>query len=331
MEKQLEVSSGITLAQWLDYWYESYAKRTVRRATAISYEGYIKRHIIPKIGSYRLSELNTTIFQDFFNAELDGGKLSGGRLSVKTVTNMERMLHQSVEKAVEIDIVCKNFVKYTVLPPLIAPDMRVFTEKEREMLLAQIARGTERYSFAVYIGLTLGLRVGEISGLQWSDINFGQKFIRIRRTVERLHIAGDSTGNKTEICIGPPKSRASVRDIPLTEEYCGRFIDYMNYVKRRDKDIIGAEEFLFRSTMGNVAEPRALQACFNRIVKKSGIDKANFHALRHTFATRAIEKGVDIKALSVILGHTSVSFTLTRYGHVLDNHKRDTMEKLLQD
>ena len=68
MEKQLEVSSGITLAQWLDYWYESYAKRTVRRATAISYEGYIKRHIIPQIGSYRLSELNTAIFQDFFNA-----------------------------------------------------------------------------------------------------------------------------------------------------------------------------------------------------------------------------------------------------------------------
>ena len=125
----------------------------------------------------------------------------------------------------------------------------------------------------------------------------------------------------------PPssKSKKSIRDIPINEELCREIISYNVKTNHRAYN----DNYLLRSSIGGPAEPKTLQETFKRILKEAGVNDANFHALRHTFATRAIEKGVDVKTLSVLLGHASVNFTLDRYAHVLDRQKRETMDILL--
>lgn len=323
----VELSTDMTLTEWLEYWFEIYAKRTVKQSTAVSYYGYINGHIVPQIGMYKLSELNTDIFQRFFNVQSDSGNLKGGRLSPKTLSNISRMIHKSMKKALELELVEKNYAEFIELPRQEVPEMRVLTIYEQGLLMEELRRSKERLAFGVYLSLTLGIRLGEVLGLRWSDIDIKNGIIHIRRTVNRLPTINGS--NKTELVVGTPKSKKSVRDIPINNELCGEIILYYTKISRMLRKQLHDEDYVLQSAYGGPAEPKTLQETFKRITKAAGIEDANFHSLRHTFATRAVEKGADVKTLSVILGHASVNFTLDRYAHVLDKQKRKTMELLL--
>lgn len=323
----VELSTEMTLKAWLEYWFEVYAKRTVKQSTAVSYYGYINGHIAPQIGMYKLSELNTDVFQRFFNFQSDSGSLKGGGLSPKTLSNISRMIHKSMKKALELELIKKNYAEFIELPRQEAPEMRVLTVYEQGLLMEELRRSKERLAFGVYLSLTLGIRLGEVLGLRWSDIDIRNGIIHIRRTVNRLPTIDGST--KTEIVVGSPKSKKSVRDIPINNELCGEIMIYQAKISRITHKPVYNDDYVLQSAFGGPAEPKTLQETFKRIVKEAGIADANFHSLRHTFATRAVEKGVDVKTLSVILGHASVNFTLDRYAHVLDKQKRKTMDLLL--
>lgn len=320
----IKLSTDMTLKAWLEYWFEVYAKRTVKQSTAVSYHGYICGHIAPQIGMYKLSELNTDIFQRFFNMQSDSGSLRGGGLSPKTLSNISRMIHKSMQKALELELINKNYVEFIELPKQEAPEMRVLTVYEQKLLMNELSRSKEKLAFGVYLSLALGIRLGEVLGLRWSDIDTKNGIVHIRRTVNRLPTLDSSA--KTELVVGTPKSKKSVRDIPINDELCKEIISY----NAKTNNLAYNDNYLLRSSIGGPAEPKTLQDTFKRILKDAGIADANFHSLRHTFATRAIEKGVDVKTLSVILGHSSVNFTLDRYAHVLDKQKRETMELLLE-
>lgn len=320
----IELNTNMTLKEWFEYWFEVYAKRTVKQSTAVSYHGYIYGHIVPQIGMYKLSELNTDIFQRFFNMQSDSGSLRGGGLSPKTLSNISRMIHKSLNKAVELELINKNYVEFIELPKQETPEMRVLTVCEQELLMNELKRTDEKLAFGVYLSLALGIRLGEVLGLRWSDIDLKNGIVHIRRTVNRLPVIDGSV--KTELVVGTPKSKKSVRDIPINDELCKEIISY----NAKANNLAYNDNYLLRSSIGGPAEPKTLQDTFKRILKDAGIADANFHSLRHTFATRAIEKGVDVKTLSVILGHSSVNFTLDRYAHVLDKQKRETMELLLE-
>lgn len=325
MDKNIDIklSTDMTLKSWLEYWFDVYAKRTVKQSTAVSYHGYINGHIIPHIGLYKLSELNTDIFQRFFNEQGDSGSLKGGGLSPKTLSNISRMIHKSLQKALELELIKKNYIEFIELPKQETPEMRVLTVYEQKLLMKELRHSEEKLAFGVYLSLALGIRLGEVLGLRWSDIDTQNRIVHIRRTVNRLPSLDSTT--KTELVVGTPKSKKSVRDIPINEELCREIILYNVKTNHRAYN----DNYLLRSSIGGPAEPKTLQETFKRILKEAGVNDANFHALRHTFATRAIEKGVDVKTLSVLLGHASVNFTLDRYAHVLDRQKRETMDILL--
>lgn len=316
----------MTFEEWLRYWFETYSRRTVKHSTAVSYIGYINGHIAPEIGSYSLSELNTDILQRFINNQADNGSLKGGGLSPKTLQNMNRMIHKSLEKAMELDLIVKNYASFVEIPRIEETEMRVLTVEEQEQLEKELTTSNEKLAFGVYLSLTLGIRLGEVLGLRWSDIDTQKGIVRIRRTVNRLE---KLDGSGTELVVGTPKSKKSLRDIPISEGYCQKLMYYWarssQIMRKPPKD----NDYLLRSAVGGPAEPKTMQETFKRILKAAGVADANFHSLRHTFATRAIEKGADVKTLSVLLGHSDVNITLNRYAHVLDEQKRKTMNLLL--
>ena len=160
-----------------------------------------------------------------------------------------------------------------------------------------------------------GIRIGELCALTWGDFSFEKKILHVHKTMQRLQTPdGDS---KTTILITKPKSKCSIRDIPIPEV----ILPYL--------DTLGtADAFILSGSSESYVEPRTMQNHFKRILRQCNIEDINFHALRHTFATRCVELGFDIKSLSEILGHANVNITLNRYVHPSMNLKQQNMSKL---
>ena len=193
--------------------------------------------------------------------------------------------------------------------------------------------------YGITFAVSTGVRLGELLALRWKDVNEKEHYIYVRRTLGRLqkvdekgHLVKKEKGTpSTEIVVRSPKSELSMRKIPLFDEL---WDDLMAYKEKQNalKDALGSEYqdqgYIFATPLGHHNDPKVYQTLFKRIVAAAGIESANFHALRHTFATRALESGMDIKVLSALLGHAQASTTLNLYGHVLPDHKKISMEKM---
>ena len=175
----------------------------------------------------------------------------------------------------------------------------------------------DRYKFGVLLSLYTGIRIGELCALQWEDFCISQSTLRIRKTMQCIQDLGNGSISKTKIVITEPKSQCSVRDIPLPSFIIDIAIPFISNSK--SYILTGNDRYI---------EPRTMQNRFKRYVKESGIDDANFHALRHTFATRCVEVGFEIKSLSEVLGHANVNITLNRYVHSSFELKHSNMNKL---
>lgn len=329
--KQCPITPDNTLSEWLDYWFDNFSLRSIKQSTAISYKGYINNHIKPNIGEFKLSEMSVGILQEFINREFDCGNLADGRegsgLSPKTVRNINLMMHKTLKKANELDLIPKNYAEYVQLPRCRKPKIRVLTHSEHMRLLTALQHSEEPLRFGAYLSLVTGMRLGEILGLRWVDIDLVDNVLRVERTVSRLCSV---EGEGTELVIGTPKTDSSLRDIPFSDSVKEEFIKYRKWqskylgIKQPKKT-----DYVLMLRRGYPVEPKTMQDVFKRILNTADIRDINFHALRHTFATRAIENHMDPKTLSVILGHADVSTTLNRYAHVLEEQKRKAMEMYL--
>ncbi|MBQ3037961.1 MAG: site-specific integrase [Clostridia bacterium] len=207
--------------------------------------------------------------------------------------------------------------------------MRVLSNEEQKLLLAKLKRSTCKYKLAVYIALTTGIRLGEVCGLKWENIDFDANQIKIRQTVGRTSTLDEKAVSKTYIYESYPKTNSSVRNIPVNDN----FIEKLNEWKSICNNLYCSNGFIFCSPENPLkpVEPKTIQKTFEKIIKNAGIKKANFHALRHTFATKALESGIDMKTLSLLLGHADISTTMNRYVHVLDKKRRDAMNIILSE
>jgi len=185
----------------------------------------------------------------------------------------------------------------------------------------------------VFIRLVLltGIRLGELLVLRWEDIDFRTNMLYIRRTLNRLQkrdLPEDYTGAKTEIVIQEPKTENSIRSIPLLPQLMQDLLGW-RHVQQADRQMAGEgymdSGMIVTNPMGGYIEPRTFSDYYHQILEMAGLRHFTFHALRHTFASRALEQGMDEKTLSVLLGHYSVSFTLDTYAHVLNDHKWEGM------
>ncbi len=314
----------ITLNDWLKKWFSLYSKPNVKHSTAVSYECYIRKHIIPEIGNVYMDNIDLDTLQNFFNTKSQ-------ELSPKSVSNIRMMMHAAFKIANLNDIVSKNYIEYVTIPKVTRKEMRVFSRVEQSKLMITIANTDEPFAFGIFLCLTTGIRIGEACALTWNDIDFINNKLKIRRTLQRLMTleSNSSGGSKTQIYIGTPKSAASIRDIPLSDDIITAFNKHKeNMIRQFGSNIISPNEYIITHKTGSPCEPKTLQEYFKKVVAHSGIPKANFHALRHTFATRALEAGVDFKTLSVILGHSDISVTMNRYAHVLEDTRRKAMDNI---
>lgn len=318
----------ITLYEWLCTWLEQYCKNEVRLSTYVNYDTYVQRHIKDTIGGYKLCDLNTAIMQEFLNDKAKNGKLNGsGGLSPKTIKNMHNMIHRALNKAVHLDMITKNPTGFVSLPKRKKKEMRFLTPDEQKQL-QEVLKG-ERLEMPVLLALYTGMRQGELLGLQWNYVHLDsmdRAWLKVVQAVNRFSDRTNESNKKTFLALSAPKTPYSVRDIPLLPYIAERLKQYkMEQEQYFKKKGLPMTDMVFTTKAGNLVDPRDFQRDFKLLLKRNGLREINVHALRHTFATRALESGMNVKTLSKILGHSSVAFTLDTYAHVTEDLKFDEM------
>ena len=287
-------------------------KNKIRESTYIKYSTVLEKHIKPKLGGCFPLGITTGLIEDF-SQEL----LFDEELAVKTVHDILVVLH--------------GVLKYTATqfpgtfpsveinyPKEGKKEMRVLSLEEQNHLISYLLDNMDACKFGVLLALFTGLRIGELCALKWGNINLRDKSIRIVATLQRLHDVDMKSEGRTRIVIGDPKSDTSVRTIPMTESVINLCLK-MNPQNSSAYILTGTTDFM---------EPRTLQYRMEKYTRECNLDGVHCHTLRHTFATRAVEVGFEIKSLSEILGHATTTITLERYVHSSMELKRNNMSKL---
>lgn len=293
-------------------------KMHVKESTCARYAHLVRTHIQPALGQYPLSRLTSQTVEAFILQQLDSGRLDGkGGLSPKTVSDMLVLIKTTLDYArfKGYKGVC-NIGKLTIRKK--EKEMRVLTPQEQMLLVQHLTRDMDACKFGTLLALYTGIRIGELCALKWEDVCLSQGILKIKKTMQRVQNTAEQGTSRTKIIVTEPKSRCSKRDIPLPAfllAYARQFAAC-------------PQAYVLTGTAARYMEPRTLQNRFKSCIAQSGLKKANFHALRHTFATRCVEVGFDIKSLSEILGHASVNITLNRYIHSSFALKRSQMDKL---
>lgn len=254
---------------------------------------------------------NNNIVQRFINQKLSAEKCS---LSPKSVRELVNIIKNTLAYAENYGFQSKCKYELLIVRNSFKP-IRVLNKNEEKALLNTLESDINIFKLGILISLLTGVRIGELCALRWEDIDFKECLITVNRTMQRVQVEGKD--NKTEIIITTPKTNASIRQIPIPK----MLVDYIIGFKSSN------DQYILTNKNGNYIEPRVMQYKFKKYIQIAGISDANFHALRHTFATRCIEAGVDVKVLSEVLGHSNVNITLDRYVHNSIDYKKDNIER----
>ena len=287
----------------------------VKESSFARYYSLVNKHILPTLGKYQTSKISTELIENMISELLQVTRDNGRCLSPKTVE--------------DIMIIIKSILKFGKCDGKLElsrikikkDDRRPLALKRTEYLALHqyLCRDCDYIKAGILLCLHIGIRIGELCALRWSDINLDEKSVHIERTIQRIQVLPvDRTENKTKVVISSPKSRTSIRDIPISS--------LLAAILRRLPQ--PSDGFVLTGNT-NYMEPRTLQNHFKKCLLAAGIRDYNFHTLRHTMATSYIEAGFDVKSLSEILGHSSVKITLERYVHSSIELKRSNMEKLI--
>ncbi len=285
---------------------------SLKEASINKYEDLLRQYILPEFGNTELSDVTNQNVISFANNLLASGGMKKQGLSAATVAeilsamNGIRVYAMKKDYTVSFSMECINLKKEPA-------DIRVFSMEEEEQLVNYLREHMDLSALGILLCLFTGIRVGELCALKWDDIDLDENKISVSKTMQRIRI-NTAEGRKTEIRILEPKSVNSARIIPLPDTMAGLLKQY--HVP---------EAYLLTGSKHRFVEPRTMQNRFKRMVAASGIRDANFHATRHTFATRCVELGFDVKSLSEILGHGSVAITMNRYVHPSMALKRENM------
>ncbi|MCH5213427.1 MAG: site-specific integrase [Oscillospiraceae bacterium] len=301
---KIVVSSGMTLSKWLEKWIAQ--KGQIKASTLMIYKSRIKNHINPAIGRLKLKTLNKDILQQFIDDLAQKYKPS-------TVKGVYALLKSALESAEEKNLV-SGFYQSIKLPKSRSSQVKALSKDEQKALENVIRQRNDPNDIGVLISLYTGIRIGELCALQWQNVNLDKGVIYIRETLQRIE--NENSDSKTKINFAEPKSLSSHREIPLPKF----LIELLIPLQHNEGFVINRN--------GKFIEPRTYTRRFKKLLKLAGLPDMGYHCTRHTFATRALEIGVDPKTLSEILGHSSVGITLNLYAHSLEEHKKKEIERL---
>lgn len=308
---------GVSYSTLLNMWLAS-TRLNTKESTYARYTHLIKTHILPHLGQYQLSRITTELVEEYIEYQLSQGRLDNeGGLSPKTVADILTIIKSTIEYAryKNMVVVC-NLTRLSVKKK--ETEMRVLNQEEQDALTKVLLRDMDLYKFGVLLSLFTGIRIGELCALQWNDLCLTTSTLKIRKTMQRIQDLETTSESKTKVVITEPKSQCSIRDIPLPQFLC-------NLATPLQAE---TEAFILSGRPNHYIEPRTMQNRFKSYVAESGIADTNFHALRHTFATRCVEVGFELKSLSEVLGHANVNITLNKYVHSSFELKCANMNKL---
>jgi len=280
-------------------------EESLKESTLARYTYLCRKYIIPYFGDIAMNELNNETIKDFISH-----LIKGNSLAPKTINDIICLLIQIIKNHCNFEIDIKKLNNKQ-------NDINVFTDEEYTKLKSYLNIETDSKKLGIMIAMLTGIRLGELCALKWENIDLENGIIYIQKTIQRVKTIDINSKTKTKIVIDTPKSMASIRSIPLP-------VILLNKLKEFKSK---PNTYVLTNTAKYI-EPRVYQRHFKAYLKACSIKDNNFHTLRHTFATTGILKGIDTKTLSVLLGHSDVSFTMKTYVHPNLEHKRSQLEKL---
>ncbi len=288
------------------------SRNRVKDSTYAKYHTMIHRHLVPHLGDLPAQALSTVRIEDFSNTLLKNG------LSRKTVRDILAVL-KAVLRHCKKQLGAEFPDVEVIYPKEQKKEMRVLTLDEQRRLVDYLLADMDETKFGVLLALLTGMRIGELCALKWEDISADERVIHIRSTMQRLQTLDDSAAARTRISVGEAKSRTSNRVIPLSSSAAA--------LCRRMR-VTNGKAYVLTGDSVRFLEPRVVQYRLRKYTRDCALEGVHFHTLRHTFATRCVEVGFEIKSLSEILGHASAKVTLDRYVHSSLDLKRANMDKL---
>lgn len=304
LRKYPKINYKGNVRDWLAYWLDTIQKPFIKASTYASYRDKLERHVVPLLGEKRLEKLSERDIQDWITFLCKKG-LAGS--SIRTIY---RIFNAALQKAAYDHYLFINPCQKAKLPGSEQSEIGALTLAQQKEVERQALK--DKGGEAIIIALYTGMRIGEISALTWRDVDFENKSISVRKTLQRItdYEAGHK---KTRVIIDIPKTYNSCRIIPFADN----LKDFL-----LEQRASSTSQYVI-SCKGHYAEPRVISYRFKQIMVKAGLENMSFHTLRHTYATRCIECGIDIVTVSRLLGHTSSKMTLDIYADsTFDQRKR---------
>lgn len=304
----------MTYKNWLAEWLENYIQTSNKARTYERYKNMVAIHIAPHLGEYEVDDISAIVLQKFISTLLckDNKRTQIG-LSPSYIACIMAVVKSSLKTAHTLGIVSKYNANNVKLPKIVEKQVDCFSVQEQKKIENYILNNNKAQLKGIIICLYTGLRIGELLALTWDNIDFEKRTLIVSKSCHDGYVNG-----KHCVIMDTPKTQNSARQIPLSKS----IIPLLKELKKNSKC-----EYVI-SYNGKQILVRTYQRTFELLLKKLNIPHKGFHSLRHTFATRAIECGMDVKTLSEILGHKNATITLNRYAHSLWEHKVDMMNKI---
>lgn len=316
--RQIDVirADDYTVASWLRTWYELYSKPNVRPSTANYYHRSIEQHVIPRIGGIKLSQLTSRDIQKLYRDLQENGRLREVQrakkpgLSNATVRGIHMMLHNALDRAVKERLILRNPTEDCIIPKIEKQEMKILHPEDMSAYLQ--AADNHGVLPMFYLELVSGVRKGELVALLWDDLDIASRTISVNK---------QAAVRNGEITISRPKTETSVRRISIPQEA----IDLLIQEHEKHPD----NPYMFPSPKtGGMYYPDSVVNLHKKLLKDAGLEHIRFHDLRHTFATMALQNGVDVKTVSSMLGHYDAGFTLRTYTHATRQAQNEAAEKM---
>ncbi|RXI49112.1 site-specific integrase [Clostridium tetani] len=321
----LPSNDKITLQQWFKTWLFEFRINDLKPSSFERYEGIYRKYILNSpIGKMSLSELRAKDIQKYYNS------LSNKGISANVVNTINGFLYTCLESALKQNYIPQNYCKLIILPKIIKEDeFTVLTLEEQNIFLNAIQG--HKYQAAFTLALGTGLRLGELLGLKWSDIDFNKNTVSISRSIKRTTLINDEGERNSQVLEQLPKTKTSIREVPIPSNIIENLKQYREkqlLVKKENKDVYNDNDYIFSDKLGNPLDPKRIPRNFKSILKKTGLKDIKFHSLRHTYATRLFEADVPIKTVQALMGHSDITTTMNIYTHVMPEQKNKAVEKI---
>lgn len=315
--------SKMTVQEWLDIWVADYLGNA-KPHTKKSYQGIIKNHIVPKIGAVKLAELTPIQVQRLINSVRSTKRTEqGDEVNPKTVKNVHGVLHSALNQAVQCGLLRTNPADRTVLPKRSKADIHVIGDEMLPEFFKEIEGHPFQYLYVV--DLFTGMRQSELLGLQWSDINFSEKTVMVKRQLQYLGSAHGGYRYST-----PKNNKSRLIMLPdIAVQALEQQREKQNEMRLLAGDTWNnPDDLVFTNGLGEHIKHDLVYRHLKRIFKRMGTPDLRFHDLRHSYAVISLQSGCDIKTVQENLGHYAAAFTLDTYAHVTEHMRREGAEKI---